>query len=982
MKNFKYVGSAVAITLMATAPVVAPAIAHDFGITNVKAADTGTQQRLNDDESEMDPDPNVPGSAKYMFTKFKDQFDKVRYVSNASSLAMTLRGMALNQTGGDDDDGNGASFAYFDTNSPQFIYDIQNDNGLVTRGEGVGGIQALKDSKKLQPLGYFEDRTDPDHPKYYYRDIGGYMTVEYTEDGEPKTAKLNTRQQIFDFCTQLDGKVLRDPNNNFDDYENDGNARSDMMDNLDDATPASDGKGVLTTDSTNNFGEDTDTEVSSISLPITITMHLVNSNEASNSKVIDSIGGADGGRDGTNTLTRFSFSLDPSSMEITTGSTSDNFSVGSKIANAKGNNDKLDITDNFTYENKDSDAVKNMETPIYGQSLFTSDDTGKANAFKYAEDDSFDPTSQSATGSDTKALSNGNIVTPGTYYQTVSYNIGSGNDTAIYYMINQETDPAIGSKVSYYATTINNDSATVNPDSKYDIGTNYVVNKKTGMLTVVREIKVSDPVPAKVNADSSITVDSGTKADYTKLDVSKDTLSTTADTDSKTIDLADGYPKVGKYYTDNPLTNSAASSVDENTALNSSDKDYYREITFKLANDVDVSSYTFGDSNVKVDSDAQTITYFQKVHVNKKADPVKTKTAVTLNDATAKVGQDTTGLDKDADAKLTTADGKTTIASGDQVSVGSDFFDSLDDAKANTKTANYTNGKFTKAGSYYQLVSFKLNQADIETYDFNSDPNYVKTDGNTVIFARKITVSTPSSSGSNSSSNSNDENWTINYQSGTAKTKDDQDNYNITNDDNKVIDGTTIPKNTTLNIDRARIDQNGNVQYHIADGEWINANYVTFTAKSDGDDDWTYYKDPGYVVTFDKQDYYSLNNRENSLVTNRALAEKSAWVSDQYRTNKNGVKQYRVATNEWIDSHDVIFVKAMKRIVNVDQTKSYYSLYNIEEHLITNRALDHKTSWYTDATAEDADGNIYYRVASNEWVKQVDGVHVDSSAWY
>ncbi|KRL43111.1 hypothetical protein FD29_GL001225 [Companilactobacillus mindensis DSM 14500] len=57
-------------------------------------------------------------------------------------------------------------------------------------------------------------------------------------------------------------------------------------------------------------------------------------------------------------------------------------------------------------------------------------------------------------------------------------------------------------------------------------------------------------------------------------------------------------------------------------------------------------------------------------------------------------------------------------------------------------------------------------------------------------------------------------------------------------------------------------------------------------------------------------------------------------------------------------------------------------LYTKEGNVVGNRALKEKSSWLVDEVGRDAQGNVYYRVASNEWVKVVPGVYFDSKAWY
>ena len=209
----------------------------------------------------------------------------------------------------------------------------------------------------------------------------------------------------------------------------------------------------------------------------------------------------------------------------------------------------------------------------------------------------------------------------------------------------------------------------------------------------------------------------------------------------------------------------------------------------------------------------------------------------------------------------------------------------------------------------------------------------------------------------------------------------------MNNHANETIQNRALSEDSSWVTDQYRVNNRTGVkQYRVATGEWIDANDVYFRDNGNGtgtEDEWTYYKDPGVVLTKETQEYYSLNNHANETIQNRALSEDSGWITDQYRVNnRTGVKQYRVATGEWIDSHDVIFVKDVQMIVNVDETKDYYSLYDIQKNTNSNRALEKKTSWLTDKVAIDYDGSTYYRVATNEWVKQENGVHLDTSVWY
>jgi len=234
----------------------------------------------------------------------------------------------------------------------------------------------------------------------------------------------------------------------------------------------------------------------------------------------------------------------------------------------------------------------------------------------------------------------------------------------------------------------------------------------------------------------------------------------------------------------------------------------------------------------------------------------------------------------------------------------------------------------------------------------------------------------------NQTGNNNDDDWTYYNNRGVVTTKEEQPSYSMNDQANKTIENRNLAEDTSWLTDEYRTNREGVKQYRVATGEWIDSHDVILEGQNDNNDDWTYYNNHGVVTTKQDQNYYSINNQANKTIANRDLSERTSWLTDEYRTNREGVKQYRVATGEWIDTHDVIFVKDVKQVVNLDETSNFYDLYDFEEQLVSNRALSEKTSWRVDKMATDADGNIYYRVATNEWVKQIKGVHLDNSAWY
>lgn len=857
-KNRKYLSSAVALTLLATAPVVAPVIATEFEGTVVKAEDS-TEESSGDTTETADP------AVVELLTEFKSQFDD-RYVSDPSRIVdaiNTLSGYNLNL------------YAYFSKDAHASMHDLQHDEQ----------VRKLMDQSKLKSDNLFQSNQLVNAK---YPDLYGYFTVK---DKDGVDQPMSTKSEMKQFTSNL--KTM---------------------------------------------------------MPITITVHVY-SWDNNGQFTTDSLTGIS---DEPGGLLNFDFVTGINAFDVKNNIES--VPVNTELSKLDNSSNTLEITDNYSNSQDGRAATEPSSKPVYGRSIFNT----ATDAINYAKSPDFDTGSSSATGSLDNLNSNGEITKPGRYYQTVTYDLGASSgttkenskDIVLYNMLTDSIDDITQALDKYTVrSTIGGKTSLV------DDG-NYYINKSTRTLTTTREIDVTGD--ATSNIDSPITVDSGTTSTDSKLsNTSKDTLK------YKDTPLADDPTSDGNFYKSNPLTDESATPVDN--ALNTPGK-YYRLLTFDLGNN-DPSLYNFGTKGTyKVDGSK--VSFVQEVDVK------------APNDATVNINKDVTitagASSKDSaltdTTKDTLVDGKTTLLT--DPTPGEVYYDK--DPSKDTKATEVSDALNTP-GTYYRKLTFNLTD-DVSTDKYNFVDGDVSSDGKTVTYYQPITVKAKSSS--NSGSSNHDHNWTISYPTGTAKTKNNQSTYPISDDDDKTIDGKEIPKDTTLNVDRARTDQNGNVQYHIADGEWINANYVTFTAGNDTDSDWTYYNDPGYVVTFDKQDYYSLNNQDNKVISNRALDEKTAWYTDQYRTNKAGVKQYRVATGEWIDSHDVIFVKAHKAVVNLDATKSYYDLYNIEEHKITNRALDEKTSWYTDATAEDADGNVYYRVASNEWVKQTDGVHLSQSAWY
>ncbi|AKP67247.1 hypothetical protein [Companilactobacillus ginsenosidimutans] len=142
------------------------------------------------------------------------------------------------------------------------------------------------------------------------------------------------------------------------------------------------------------------------------------------------------------------------------------------------------------------------------------------------------------------------------------------------------------------------------------------------------------------------------------------------------------------------------------------------------------------------------------------------------------------------------------------------------------------------------------------------------------------------------------------------------------------------------------------------------------------------------VVTVKTSPLAKLYDDDNKI-TNRSVANNSGWQTDKYRTNsKTGVVQYRVSTHEWVNASDVDFTSNEvtgyglgnfndigDHVVSLDGPDGFvYTLFTAAGKQAS-RGLGGNTAWYTNRTANDAAGNTYYRVSTDEWVRAGNGVN-------
>lgn len=300
------------------------------------------------------------------------------------------------------------------------------------------------------------------------------------------------------------------------------------------------------------------------------------------------------------------------------------------------------------------------------------------------------------------------------------------------------------------------------------------------------------------------------------------------------------------------------------------------------------------------------VTYTTPISVEANSNPVATQLDSSVSNVSVK---DQTGTEL--------------VGNTDQVASvtpGNVYYATLKSAEANGSTGDAslnTDDTFKADTTYYQNVTvtsvlgssldtyLKAQAANADgTYTING-VSYANTNNGTIAkgddsTAATITLTRAINAGSESALG-----WTVEDVKGVVTTKSDSAYYTLNNDDNNTIANRALAKNSAWITDQKRTNTNGDVQYRVATGEWIDANDVTFSDKATTDEGaYTDEQALNGKVTLDGPSsfIYMLYNDNGEAVSNRALAGDSAWYTDKKATNAAGVTVYHVATGEWVQA--------------------------------------------------------------------------------
>lgn len=128
----------------------------------------------------------------------------------------------------------------------------------------------------------------------------------------------------------------------------------------------------------------------------------------------------------------------------------------------------------------------------------------------------------------------------------------------------------------------------------------------------------------------------------------------------------------------------------------------------------------------------------------------------------------------------------------------------------------------------------------------------------------------------------------------------------------------------------------------------------------------------GFVGTMHKTvPLYNFKDGQMTLDKTKQLSEHSDWISDRIVTI-DGIKYYRVATNEWAKATTVYRYEKETGVVDTKNAEITY-LVKSDQSRVHNRGLSANTSWKYDRVAYLGDREEkHYRVATREFVHEQD----------
>ncbi|WP_164509439.1 SLAP domain-containing protein [Companilactobacillus jidongensis] len=186
----------------------------------------------------------------------------------------------------------------------------------------------------------------------------------------------------------------------------------------------------------------------------------------------------------------------------------------------------------------------------------------------------------------------------------------------------------------------------------------------------------------------------------------------------------------------------------------------------------------------------------------------------------------------------------------------------------------------------------------------------------------------------------------------TSATYYDEPKVQLYGSDGNALAESFLNPNTSWYNDKKMI-LNGTTYYRVSTDQWVKASDVyVYTGKDT------------YVRVY--QDVLGELIKSHGTTANRELASATDWVSDRYATI-DGEKYYRVSTNEFVKASDVYEYTYLSQVVTTAKAATVYD----ERGNATTKQLPAGSAYKSDRFV-NINGKIYYRIATNEFVRAND----------
>ncbi|WP_334341503.1 glucosaminidase domain-containing protein [Companilactobacillus sp. HBUAS56275] len=198
-------------------------------------------------------------------------------------------------------------------------------------------------------------------------------------------------------------------------------------------------------------------------------------------------------------------------------------------------------------------------------------------------------------------------------------------------------------------------------------------------------------------------------------------------------------------------------------------------------------------------------------------------------------------------------------------------------------------------------------------------------------------------------------------------------------DPNKIAANRTLDNGTSWATTSKVVKADGTVFYQVSKTEYVKASDVQLESEKTNPP--VNIADTAIIINNSGSVVYRLPNLKTA--TNRVLPYQSSWITTKYVMDNSGNKFYFVGNDCYIKATDVSLKSTQSGgDYTKDKVVAYPDIINItanpgakvydDKHNLLAVSLSNRTNWKIDQKSTHADGSIWYRVATNQWVSAND----------